>query len=140
MSKYIQSALMKGEEVIYQGKVSAWPLVPAFIFGLILIITVIGALVGVILWLAAFISYKSTEVAFTNKRVIAKFGFIRRQTIELKLNRVESVQVNQGIFGRIFNYGSLAVSGSGNPQAPIPGIADPFKFRTEITQYLDDIE
>jgi len=125
MSKYIQSALMKGEEVIYQGKVSAWPLVPAFIFGLILIITVIGALVGVILWLAAFISYKSTEVAFTNKRVIAKFGFIRRQTIELKLNRVESVQVNQGIFGRIFNYGSLAVSGSGNPQAPIPGIADP---------------
>ena len=53
MSKYIQSALMKGEEVIYQGKVSAWPLVPAFIFGLILIITVIGALVGVILWLAS---------------------------------------------------------------------------------------
>jgi len=140
MSKYIQNALMKGEEVIYQGKVSGWPMLPACIFGLILIITVIGALVGIILWLAAFINYKSTEVAFTNKRVVAKFGFIRRNTIDLKLSKIESVQVNQGIFGRIFNYGSLQISGAGNPQAPIPGISDPFKFRQVITQYLDDIE
>ena len=137
MSKYIQNNLMKDEEIIYDGKVSMWPMLPAIIIGLLLIWTVI---IPVLLWIAAFVSIKSTEAAFTNKRVIAKFGFIRRHTIDLRLNKIESVQVNQGMFGRIFNYGSLSISGSGNPQAPVPFIANPMKFRNELTQYLDDIE
>ena len=137
MSKYIQNALMKGEEIIYQGKVSMWPMLPAIIVGMLLIWTII---VPLILWVAIFIGIKSTEAAFTNKRVVAKFGFIRRHTIDLKLHKIESVQVNQGIFGRIFNYGSLVISGAGNPQAPVPYIANPMKFRNELTQYLDDIE
>ena len=88
----------------------------------------------------AFIRYKSTEVAYTNKRVIAKFGFIRRETVELNINKVESMQVTQGVLGRIFNFGSLVISGAGNPQAPIPGISRPMTFRKSFMEYQDKIQ
>jgi len=65
----------------------------------------------------------------SHKRVIAKFGLISRSTIEINLQKIESIQVNQGILGRIFNFGSIVVSGAGNPQAPIPGISSPLEFR-----------
>ena len=94
--------------------------------------------IGLILLIMAFVRYKTTELAFTNKRVIAKFGFISRQTVELYIPKVESIQVHQGILGRIFNYGSLIISGAGNPQAPIPGISDPMAFRRGFMEIQED--
>jgi uncharacterized membrane protein YdbT with pleckstrin-like domain len=73
--------------------------------------------------------YFTTELAITNKRVIAKFGLIRRNTIEMNISKVESIQVDQGILGRMFNFGSILVAGAGDPKAPIPGISEPLKFR-----------
>jgi uncharacterized membrane protein YdbT with pleckstrin-like domain len=49
--------------------------------------------------------------------VIAKFGFISRSTVELNIHKIESIQVDQGIFGRLFNFSSIIVAGAGNPQA-----------------------
>ena len=51
--------------------------------------------------------------------------------------KVESVQVNQGMLGRIFNYGTLVISGAGAPQAPIPGISDPMAFRRAFMEFQD---
>ncbi len=107
-------------------RISLWSLTHLIALG-ILLLPLYG--IGLILLAMAFIRYKTTELAFTNKRVIAKFGFISRQTVELYSPTVESSQVHQGILGRIFNYGSLIISGAGNPQAPIPGISDPMAFR-----------
>ena len=126
MASYVEGALTKGEQVIYQGKVSIWTLSPLIIIGLILFF-VWG--LGLLFWIAAAIKYFTTELAITNKRVIAKFGLVSRSTIEINLQKIESIQVNQGILGRILNYGSIVVSGAGNPQAPIPGISSPLQFR-----------
>ena len=134
MASYIQNTLIKDEKVIYEGKISIWSLIPLFVVGLILL-PVFG--LGLLFWIAAIIRYITTELAFTNKRVIAKFGFISRSTIELNLTKVESLQVNQGILGRIFNFGTLVISGAGNPQAPIPGISDPMTFRRSFMEYQD---
>lgn len=134
MSSYIQGTLIRDEKVIYEGKVSLWSLAPLIVLGFIFLA---AAGLGVILWVAAAIKYKTTEVAFTNKRVIAKFGFISRKTVELHIAKVESMQVNQGILGRIFNFGTLIVSGAGNPQAPIPGISDPMSFRRAFMEHQD---
>lgn len=133
MASYIEGALIKDEKVIYKGNVSLWSLAPLIVLGLLTIW--IG--IGLIFWLVAFIRYKTTELAFTNKRVIAKFGFISRQTVELNISKVESIQVNQGILGRIFNFGTLVISGSGNPQAPIPGISEPMAFRRAFMESQD---
>lgn len=126
MASYVESALTKGEQIMYQGKVSVWSLLPLLILGLIFL-PAWG--LGLLFWGAAAIKYLTTELAITNKRVIAKFGLISRSTIEINLQKIESIQVNQGILGRIFNYGSIVVSGAGNPQAPIPGISSPLQFR-----------
>ena len=134
MASYIQNTLIKDEKVIYEGKISIWSLIPLFVVGLILL-PVFG--LGLLFWIAAIVRYITTELAFTNKRVIAKFGFISRRTIELNLTKVESLQVNQGILGRIFNFGTLVISGAGNPQAPIPGISDPMTFRRLFMEYQD---
>ncbi|WP_200883498.1 PH domain-containing protein [Aquabacterium sp. NJ1] len=85
----------------------------------------------------ALIRYKKTELAFTNKRVIAKFGFISRHTVEIYLSKVESLQVSQGIFGRIFDFGTLIISGAGNPRAPIPGIDSPMLLRRLLMEFQD---
>ncbi|MFN3885303.1 MAG: PH domain-containing protein, partial [Rhodocyclaceae bacterium] len=126
MASYVESALTKGEQVVYQGKVSIWSLMPLLLLGLVFLFFY-G--LGLLFWVAAAIRYFTTELAITNKRVIAKFGFISRSTIEINLQKIESIQVNQGILGRIFNFGSIVVSGAGNPQAPIPGISNPLQFR-----------
>lgn len=137
MTSYIEGTLIRDEKVIYTGNVSIWSLLPLIVFGLI---TIAFFGLGLIFWLVAFLKYKSTELAFTNKRVIAKFGFISRQTIELNLAKVESVQVNQGVLGRIFNFGTLVISGAGNPQAPIPGISNPMTFRRSFMEYQDQVK
>jgi uncharacterized membrane protein YdbT with pleckstrin-like domain len=129
MASYVEGALTKGEQVVYQGKVSVWFLVPLLLLWLIFL-AFYG--LGLLFWIAAAIRYFTTELAITNKRVIAKFGLISRSTIEINLQKVESIQVNQGILGRIFNFGSIVVSGAGSPQAPIPGISNPLQFRREF--------
>lgn len=134
MASYVEGTLIKDEKIIYTGRISLWSLLPLIVIGSILL-PFFG--LGLLLWLIAFIRYKTTELAFTNKRVIAKFGFISRQTVELNLTKVESLQVNQGILGRIFNFGTLIISGAGNPQAPIPGISNPMTFRRSFMEYQD---
>lgn len=143
MSSYIENALIKDEKVIYTGHISLWSLSHLITVGVLLVL--FGLLlrtyfllgIGLVFCIMAFIRYKTTELAFTNKRVIAKFGFISRQTIELSVNKVESIQVNQGIAGRIFNYGTLVIAGAGNPQAPIPGISNPMGFRRAFMESQD---
>lgn len=134
MSSYIRSALIGGEKVVYQARISWLSQLPTIVIGLA---TLPFWGIGILFLLAAYIRYKTTELAFTNKRVIAKFGFISRKTVELNVIKVESVQVNQGIFGRILNYGTLVFSGAGNPQAPIPGISDPMSFRRSFMEFQD---
>nr|WP_321269054.1 PH domain-containing protein [uncultured Tolumonas sp.] len=136
MASYVENTLIKDEKIIYTGKISLWSLLPFIILGVILL-PFMG--VGLFFLLVAIIRYNTTELAFTNKRVIAKFGFISRKTIELNLAKVESMQVNQSIIGRIFNFGTLIVSGAGNPQAPIPGISNPMTFRRSFMEYQDQV-
>lgn len=125
MSSYVEKALVQDEQVLYLGRISLWSLFPQLFFGVLLAVVV----VGLFLLIPALIKYRSTELAVTNKRVIAKFGFVSRHTIELNVAKIESVQVEQGILGRMFDFGSIIVAGGGNPFTPVHGISDPLSFR-----------
>jgi len=156
MASYIESTLINDEKIIAKAHLSLWsmalqialgallaltiiiyPFIPSNTLGIYNYIDIAICLFGLFLLLKVYLRYISTELAFTNKRVIAKFGFIRRQTTELHISKVESIQVEQGILGRIFNFGTLIISGAGNPQAPIPGISEPIQFRQAFMQYQD---
>ena len=126
MSSYVEDALVGDEKVVHQGKISLWSVWHLLVFGLLLL-PAFG--IGLILWVVAYIRIKSTEIAVTTKRLIVKNGFISRSTIEININKVESIQVDQGMVGRILNYGTLVISGTGTSHAPIKGISEPMAFR-----------
>ena len=96
--------------------------------------------IGLLLIGIAAIHVLTTELALTNRRIIAKSGLIRRNTIELKVNRVESLGVDQGILGRILNFGSIVVKGVGGSHAPIPYISRPMEFRQQVNNFLDELD
>ncbi len=75
----------------------------------------------------------TTETDVTNLRVVHKTGFIKRQTFEMSLDKVESVDVNQSILGRILNYGDVTILGVGEGNKTIETIASPLEFRNHIT-------
>ncbi|MGT2505704.1 PH domain-containing protein [Cupriavidus basilensis] len=92
---------------------------------------------GLLIIAAVWLTIWSTELAVTNRKVVAKVGFIRRDTIEMRLGKVESVQVKQSLFGRMFDYGTIIISGAGNPQAPIRNIARPLEFRRAVNELVE---
>ena len=74
----------------------------------------------------------TSEFAITNRRVIVKTGLLARRTIEINISRVESVQVDQDIFGRLFNYGAITVIGTGGTKEPFTMIENPQAFRRMV--------
>ena len=118
MASYVDSALTEGERVLYTGHLSWWTQFWYLVFFFLIVPLII-----------AWVRRSSTELAITNKRVIAKFGFVTRDTIEINLQKIETVQVHQGVMERLLNYGTIMIAGGGTPQEPIPGVADPMAFR-----------
>jgi len=101
-------------------------LVLHWLAGLLLAGTLIMLFVG---WLKRF----TTEVAVTDKRIIYKRGFISRYTIEMHLDKVESVDVDQSILGRMFGYGDILIRGVGASLEPLRDIESPIEFRSHVT-------
>jgi uncharacterized membrane protein YdbT with pleckstrin-like domain len=151
LASYVESIVGSGERVLYVGKVSLFSILPALVGATLLI--AVGAAASIanplasalavvgIVWIgAALIKRRSTEVAVTDRRVIAKFGFIRRSTVELNIAKIESVRVEQSVAGRLFNYGSVFVTGTGATMDPIAFIADPIAFRQAVQSATDAVQ
>ena len=134
MSSYVEGALVGGEKLVHQGRISKWAVWHLLVLGLVLL-PAFG--IGLIFWGIAYVRLKSTEVAVTTKRLIVKHGFIRRSTIEININKVESIQVDQEMLGRLLNFGTLIISGTGATHAPITGIAEPMAFRKAFIEVQD---
>lgn len=134
MTSYVEGALVKDEEIVHLGHISLWSLWHLIALGIVLL-PALG--LGLIFLIIAYARYKTTEIAITTKRVIVKHGFIRRRTVEININKVESIQVDQELLGRIFNFGTLIIAGAGNPQAPIDGISSPMEFRKAFIEAQD---
>ncbi len=158
LPSYVESFVGPGEQIVYVGKVSLFSIMPSLIAGALLILvgclaaiggtlgsvsrdgTVVGlgvAVIGIIVLAAGLIRRNSTELAVTSRRVIAKFGLVRRSTVELNISKVESIRVEQTVMGRIFGYGSIIVTGTGSTIDPIPFIANPIKFRQAVQAATD---
>lgn len=146
MGSYIEENLARDEKIIIKAQVTWLSQFWYLLFGGLFILSALGSKSGVSLFIGliligiAAIHVLTTELALTNRRIIAKSGLIRRNTIELKVNRVESLGVDQGILGRILNFGSIVVKGVGGSHAPIPYISLPMEFRQQVNNFLDELD
>jgi hypothetical protein len=141
---YVDKNLLPGETVTYRGRLHwivyhralvlvalgllllyPWsPHLPKlWIFGCVAV--AIGALAALPAWLARW----STELTVTNKRIVAKRGLIRRDSVEMLHKKIESLTVHQSLLGRLLGYGTLAIHGTGGGVEWIPNLAQPLAFR-----------
>ena len=91
------------------------------------------ALVAVVLLVKQWLELWVTEIAVTDRRVIYKKGLIRRQTNEMNMDKVESVQIDQSILGRMLDYGDVTILGTGEGFETLRTIASPIELRNSIT-------
>jgi uncharacterized membrane protein YdbT with pleckstrin-like domain len=153
MGRYIDEILQPGEKVLYSTN-AHWmfylPAIAAWILALVLLIlsrtTVTESIILLCLSASAIVAIVAlywtvktwfhrwtTETDVTNLRVVHKTGFIKRRTFEMSLDKVESVDVNQSILGRLLDYGDVTILGVGEGKQTISTIASPLAFRNSIT-------
>jgi uncharacterized membrane protein YdbT with pleckstrin-like domain len=152
MGRYIDDILQPGEKVLYSTNahwIFYWPAFAAWIVALAFLVisrlfidtpaliclslAAIAAVAGLYWAVKAWFHRWTTETDVTNLRVVHKTGFIKRRTFEMSLDKVESVDVNQSILGRLLNYGDVTVRGVGEGAETIRTIASPLDFRNHIT-------
>jgi uncharacterized membrane protein YdbT with pleckstrin-like domain len=97
-------------------------------------------LIPVGILLAAAVGVKTSELVITDRRVLIKVGFIRRHTFEMFISKIESVAVYQGMMGRIFDYGTVEIRGTGGSSESFATIAAPLQFRDAIQLVQSDSE
>ncbi len=152
MGRYIEEILQPDEKVLYSTTIH-WivylPAILAWIAAIVFFALSRGPVEGInILWLAlsgvsalialywtfrAWFQRWTSETDVTSLRVVHKEGFIQRETFEMNLDKVESVDVKQSIPARIFGYGDVTIRGVGEGDKDIKMIASPLQFRNHIT-------
>jgi hypothetical protein len=94
-------------------------------------------LCGLIVLLAGRIRRNTTEMAVTTRRVVVKTGLASRRTIEMLLNKVETIEVSEPGLGRLLGYGSITMIGTGGTSEQFHKIARPLEFRNEVQQQIE---
>jgi uncharacterized membrane protein YdbT with pleckstrin-like domain len=150
MMRYIERILQPGENVVHTSKIHWIIYLPAAILllaalfaltqtdnnssGLIWIMVATAfAVFGLGALVRAWFRRWTTEIDVTDRRIVYKRGFIKRHTIEMNMDKVESVDVDQSIFGRLLNYGDITIHGTGEGWEPLCGIGAPLDFRNHVT-------
>lgn len=142
---YVDSHLLPGEEVMHRGHLHKIIYVMPVLIAVALMAVATAAFANelypfasialgaaLVPLVAAQILYRSSEFAVTNKRVIIKVGFIQRRTLETLLSKVEGVEVNQTVFARMLDFGTIAVTGTGGTREEFRNIASPLEFRRQV--------
>lgn len=93
---------------------------------------VVFALLALIAFIRAFFRRVGTEIVVTNHRVIYKRGLMARHTVEMNVSKIETVDVEQSLWGRLFGYGDVVIRGTGGTFEPLVGIASPLQLRNAI--------
>jgi hypothetical protein len=163
---YVESNLVPGETVIYQTRLH-WIVMLGHLFvgclllglpGVLLLFYAIsqhgmdinrlhltegGAVVllvcGAVVILTGMVRRSATEMAVTNRRVVIKTGLMSRKTIEMLLNKVESIEVSETTFGRMLGYGTIVIIGTGGTSDPFHQVAHPLEFRSQVQQQIEKL-
>jgi uncharacterized membrane protein YdbT with pleckstrin-like domain len=159
VGSYVQDSLNANEQIKYLGRLSLWGYAGRFLIGALLVMGAFWMLglaassttsrsaegafgvfvlaAGALLIGWPFVARRFTELAVTDSRLIAKFGIVSTHSLEIRLDKVETVRVKQSLIGKLLNYGDLMVTGTGTTFDPIPNVARPLAFRSALNQAME---
>lgn len=158
---YIEATLVPGETLVYETRLHWIVMLRHILLGLLLLAGG-GALLhylfkqprpgnehfveggaaalllcGIVAIVAGMVRRNATEMAVTTRRVVVKQGLVNRKTIEMLLNKIETIEVNEPMAGRMLGYGSITMIGTGGTSEPFHRIAHPLQFRGAVQQQLE---
>ena len=126
---YIDDSLSDGEEVRERFNLHWIARIPMIVW-IVLAIPTFGVTLFLALW--EWLKLRSTELGVTNRRLIIKKGIISRNTEEMKLSSVETVEIIQGVPGRILGYGNVKITGRGISDLLFRNVDDPMEVKRRI--------
>ena len=137
---YIEANLLPGESVVQRARLHWIVFLKAIAvivvgLGLLLLQPIVGTVViavGVLMAIPPWLERLTSEFGVTSKRVIIKVGLVQRRTLELLIRQVEAISVDQSLTGRIFNFGTITLSGTGGVRETFHNISNPLEFRRSI--------
>jgi uncharacterized membrane protein YdbT with pleckstrin-like domain len=144
---YVENTLSKDEEVVHKATLHwitfFWPVmffVLAIVFHSMREFVTLLLAFGVVSGIIKYLNFVSSEFVITDKRVVFKSGVICRKSTDLLINKVEGLNVDQGILGRILGYGTIIVSGTGGTRDGFKCVSDPLLFRRMFQEQIDEKE
>ena len=126
---YIEDNLIRGERIGYRAQVHWGSLLPG--------ILLLPVVIGLVPLISASIARATTELAVTNKRVVFKTGWLNRSTFEMHLDKIENIHIEQSVFARGLDYGTIVISGTGGTRQAFAHIAAPLALRRAIYEQGD---
>lgn len=145
---FAETTLLNGEQIIYKSKLNwveafkepmgagVFAVICGFMGWMGAAATFFG--IGILCLPLAFINYKSSEFVITNKRVLIKFGLIKRVSLEMLIDAIESVVFEQGIIDRMNKAGHVVIIGRGGTKQPLLHLDKPLEFRSKLQQTIED--
>ncbi len=133
---YLDESLAPGERIVARFALH-WTAKGWLILGIVLIPIVIGIFIAIYQWLRL----RGIEMAVTSQRVVYKTGIVGRETEEIRLSALETVDLLQTTWGRLLGFGNVRVTGRGESSLVFERVADPVGVKRAIeTAYSANIE
>jgi uncharacterized membrane protein YdbT with pleckstrin-like domain len=149
---YVERVLSPGEKITYRaglhwilyagaigpavlgvaGAVGASRMPDGLPRSMILIVSTLALAASLLQVLAVWSRMANTEIVVTDRRIIYKTGLVSRRSIEMNLDKVESVTVDQGLLGRLLDFGTVIIRGVGAGLEPVATVASPLEFRQRV--------
>jgi Bacterial PH domain len=163
---YVDSNLVSGESVVYETRLHWVVMFGQLLLGLLVLVVpgivlisyalestgidpgnvhlmqgggAVLIILGVVIIFLGMMRRNATEMAVTNRRVVIKTGLASRRTIEMLLNKVESIEVSETAFGRMLGFGTIVVIGTGGTLEPFHKMAHPLEFRNHVQQQIEHL-
>ncbi|MDR1688332.1 MAG: PH domain-containing protein [Clostridiales bacterium] len=131
MGSYVERNLQKEEHVVLVAKTHWAVLIPH----ILLMFVLVGFLT---IWIP-LIAFFTTELGFTNKKLIGKVGLIATKSVDSPLNKINNVSVSSGLWGKIFNYGTLHITTSSGAYLFV-GVANAEQFKASLMAQVDQFD
>jgi len=147
MGNYVQNSLNHNEEIAGTAKLHWIALLPRGIIAAVFLLAglsdastfAVCLFIALLLIAGPLIRFLTTELSFTNKRLIGKTGLINTKTLDSPLNKINNTSVSSGLFGKIFGYGNVHITTSSGAYI-YKGIATPDNFKTDLMNQIDQFD
>lgn len=160
---YIEESLLKDEKLVFASRphwivfapsvialviaLLAWIYTPQYFgsypvwrgFSMAALFSGAIAIAAVIMFLKSLLFFTTSEYAVTDRRVVMKMGWLNRDAIEIFLQRIEAINVSQTLLGRILNYGTIIVIGTGGTSDYYPSVPNPLDFHRKVQRQMGEL-